>query len=159
MPKRACLTLISLLNFDSYFGWGALFDRSVFSVILYVLQTGEARAFYNLANIYQSKGKHMGRLTYNDSRDPNSGEFANEIKDVLLKAIFYYQETLKLVSSKDRAAEGRTYGNLGNTHYLLGDFESAIECHNQRLKIAKEYGDRAAERRAYSNLGIYSGPT
>ncbi len=95
----------------------------------------------------------MGRLTYNDNRDPNSNEFANEIKDVLLKAVFYYEETLKLVSSKDRAAEGRTYGNLGNTHYLLGDFESAIECHNQRLKIAKEYGDRAAERRAYSNLG------
>lgn len=115
--------------------------------------TGEARAFYNLANIYQSKGKHMGRLTYNDSRDPNNCEFANEIKEVLLKAVHYYNETLKLVSSKDRAAEGRTHGNLGNTHYLLGDFESAIECHNQRLKIAKEYGDRAAERRAYSNLG------
>ena len=95
----------------------------------------------------------MGRLTYNDNRDPNSSEFANEIKDVLLKAVYYYEATLKLVSSKDRAAEGRTYGNLGNTHYLLGDFESAIECHNQRLKIAKEYGDRAAERRAYSNLG------
>lgn len=120
---------------------------------LLVLKTGEARAFYNVANIYQSKGKHMGRLTYNDNRDPNSGEFANEIKEVLMKAVFYYKETLKLVSSKDRAAEGRTYGNLGNTHYLLGDFESAIDCHNQRLKIAKEYGDRAAERRAYSNLG------
>ena len=95
----------------------------------------------------------MGRLTYIDSRDPNNAEFANEIKEVLNKAVFYYEETLKLVSSKDRAAEGRTYGNLGNTHYLLGDFDSAIECHHQRLKIAKEYGDRAAERRAYSNLG------
>jgi hypothetical protein len=42
---------------------------------------------------------------------------------------------------------------LGNTYYLLGDFESAIECHGERLMIAKEYGDRAAERRAYSNLG------
>lgn len=115
--------------------------------------TGEARALYNLGNIYQSKGKHMGRLTYNDSRDPNNVEFANEIKEVLLKAIMYYRKTLQLVESKDRAAEGRTYGNLGNTYYFLGQFDSAIECHLQRLRIAKEYGDRPAERRAYSNLG------
>jgi tetratricopeptide (TPR) repeat protein len=95
----------------------------------------------------------MGRLAYHDERDPNNGEFSNEIKEVLMKAVYYYRETLKLVSTKDRAAEGRTYGNLGNTHYFLGDFEAAIECHQQRLKIAKEYGDKAAERRAYSNLG------
>ena len=41
----------------------------------------------------------MGRLTYNDNRDPNSGEFANEIKEVLMKAVFYYRETLKLVKN------------------------------------------------------------
>ncbi|CAF0777476.1 unnamed protein product [Brachionus calyciflorus] len=116
--------------------------------------SAEARALYNLANTYQAKGKFMGRLTYVDSsRDPNSGEFSNEIRDVLLKAVFYYNETLKLVANKERSAEGRTYGNLGNTYYLLGDFESAIQCHLERLKIAKEYGDKAAERRAYSNLG------
>ena len=80
----------------------------------------------------------------------NTGSGKNYI---LLSKFNLYRETLKLVSTKDRAAEGRTFGNLGNTYYLLGDFESAIECHNQRLKIAKEYGDRAAERRAYSNLG------
>ena len=50
-------------------------------------------------------------------------QYANEIKEVLMKAVFYYRETLKLVSTKDRAAEGRTFGNLGNTYYLLGDFE------------------------------------
>lgn len=113
--------------------------------------TGEARALYNLANIYQAKGKFMGRLTYNDN--PINEEFNGEIREVLNKSVFYYKETLKLVALKDRAAEGRTYGNLGNTYYFLGDFESAIECHNLRLKVSKEYGDKAAERRAYSNLG------
>uniref|UniRef100_A0A3B5BGD6 G-protein-signaling modulator 1-like n=1 Tax=Stegastes partitus TaxID=144197 RepID=A0A3B5BGD6_9TELE len=53
----------------------------------------------------------------------------------------------------DRAAQGRAYGNLGNTHYLLGNFVEAIKFHRQRLSIAKEFGDKAAERRAYSNLG------
>lgn len=44
-------------------------------------------------------------------------------------------------------------GNLGNTYYLLGDFQSAIEYHQERLRIAREFGDKAAERRANSNLG------
>jgi G-protein signaling modulator 2 len=91
----------------------------------------------------------MGKEQCN--KDPS--EFPNDVKDVLMKAVEYYRKTLDLVHNKDRAAEGRTLGNLGNTYYLLGDFESAINCHSERLKIAKEYGDKAAERRAYSNLG------
>ena len=54
---------------------------------------------------------------------------------------------------QDRAAQGRACGNLGNVHYLLGDFSKAIYYHEERLKIAKEFTDRSAERRAHSNLG------
>jgi len=54
---------------------------------------------------------------------------------------------------QDRAAQGRACGNLGNVHYLLGDFTKAIHFHEERLKIAREFGDRSAERRAHSNLG------
>ena len=62
--------------------------------------------------------------------------------------------------SGDRCAEGRACGNLGNVHYLLGDFEAAIGFHEKRLEIAKEYGDKNAQRRAYTNLGnahVFSG--
>ena len=31
----------------------------------------------------------------------------------------------------DRAAQGRAYGNLGNTHYLLGNFVEAIKFHQE----------------------------
>lgn len=31
----------------------------------------------------------------------------------------------------DKAAQGRTYGNLGNTYYLLGDFEAAVAAHEK----------------------------
>ena len=34
-----------------------------------------------------------------------------------------------------------------------GDFTKAIHFHEERLKIAREFGDRSAERRAQSNLG------
>ncbi|XP_034979109.1 G-protein-signaling modulator 2 isoform X5 [Zootoca vivipara] len=112
-------------------------------------KVGEARALYNLGNVYHSKGKSVACA---GTHDP--GEFPDDVKAALRKAADYYEENLTIVTELgDRAAQGRAYGNLGNTHYLLGNFRSAVTAHEQRLLIAKEFGDRAAERRAYSNLG------
>jgi len=35
----------------------------------------------------------------------------------------------------DRAAQGRAFGNLGNTHYLLGNFVEAIKFHRQVRRV------------------------
>ncbi|XP_064458363.1 G-protein-signaling modulator 1-like [Ornithodoros turicata] len=110
---------------------------------------GEARALYNLGNVYHAKGKHVARAS---QQDP--GELPPDVRDCLQRAIQCYEKNLQLmVSLDDRSAQGRAYGNLGNTHYLLGNFTKAVTYHQQRLKLAKEFGDRAAQRRAYSNLG------
>ncbi|KAM4640556.1 G-protein-signaling modulator 2 isoform 3-T4 [Discoglossus pictus] len=112
-------------------------------------KVGEARALYNLGNVYHSKGKS---LAVTGTRDP--GEFPEEVKTALQRAVDYYEANLAIVTDLgDRAAQGRAYGNLGNTHYLLGNFRKAVISHEQRLLIAREFGDRSAERRAYSNLG------
>nr|DBA18189.1 TPA: hypothetical protein GDO54_016467 [Pyxicephalus adspersus] len=112
-------------------------------------KVGEARALYNLGNVYHSKGKSLACI---GTRDP--GEFPEEVKMALQKAVDYYEANLIIVTELgDRAAQGRAYGNLGNTHYLLGNFRNAVMSHEQRLLIAREFGDRSAERRAYSNLG------
>ncbi|ETN64854.1 g-protein signaling modulator [Anopheles darlingi] len=106
----------------------------------------EGRALYNLGNVYHAKGKQLGQ------KDP--GDFSDEVKESLQKAVEYYQQNLTLMKQLgDRGAQGRACGNLGNTFYLLGNFETAIEHHQERLRIAREFGDKAAERRANSNLG------
>lgn len=44
----------------------------------------------------------------------------------------YFRANLAIVKELgDRAAQGRTYGNLGNTHYLLGNFRRAVASHEQ----------------------------
>ncbi|KAG8447508.1 hypothetical protein GDO86_014855 [Hymenochirus boettgeri] len=112
-------------------------------------RVGEARALYNAGNVFHARGK---QLCWSVPQIP--GDLSEEVKETLEKATEYYQTNLALVKELgDRAAQGRCYGNLGNTQYLLGNFSEAIAFHKERLSIAKEFGDKSAERRAYSNLG------
>ncbi|XP_053178080.1 G-protein-signaling modulator 2-like [Scomber japonicus] len=111
-------------------------------------KVGQARALYNFGNVYHAKGKGICW----SGAEP--GEFPEEARVALRNAAQYYEANLSLVKELgDRAAQGRTYGNLGNTYYLLGDFETAVAAHEKRLLIAKEFGDKSAERRAHCNLG------
>ncbi|XP_066515858.1 G-protein-signaling modulator 1b [Hoplias malabaricus] len=112
-------------------------------------KVGEARALYNIGNVFHAKGKQQ---LWGCSQDP--GDLPADVRDTLQRATAFYEMNLSLVKELgDRAAQGRAFGNLGNTHYLLGNFVEAIKFHRERLSIAKEFGDKAAERRAYSNLG------
>ncbi|KAK0153690.1 G-protein-signaling modulator 2 [Merluccius polli] len=111
-------------------------------------KVGQARALYNFGNVYHAKGKSVCW----SGAEP--GDFPEEVMTALRQAAEYYEANLAIVKEHgDRAAQGRTYGNLGNTQYLLGNFHNAVSSHEQRLLIAKEFGDRSAERRAYCNLG------
>ncbi|XP_077462991.1 G-protein-signaling modulator 2-like isoform X1 [Stigmatopora argus] len=111
-------------------------------------KVGQARALYNFGNVYHAKGKSICW----SGTEP--GEFPEEARIALRKASQYYEANLLLVKELgDHAAQGRTYGNLGNTYYLLGDFQNAVAAHEKRLLIAKEFGDKSAERRAHCNLG------
>lgn len=40
---------------------------------------------------------------------------------------------------EDRSAQGRACGNLGNTHYLLGNFNEAITYHEEVTEYYLSY--------------------
>ena len=54
----------------------------------------------------------------------------------------------------DKAGEGNSYGHLGCTYQVLGQFKTAIMYHQRHLEIAKEVGDKFGEGRSYCNLGV-----
>ncbi|XP_030228427.1 G-protein-signaling modulator 2 [Gadus morhua] len=111
-------------------------------------RVGQARALYNFGNVYHAKGKSICWIR------AEPGEFPEDARTALKKATQFYEANLSLVQEMgDGASQGRTYGNLGNTYYLLGDFEKAVSAHEKRLLIAKEFGDKSAERRGHCNLG------
>ena len=60
-------------------------SRTINIFILH-FQIGEARALYNLGNVYHAKGKHMGKCG-----DQDPGEFPQEVREALQKAADYYE--------------------------------------------------------------------
>ncbi len=55
---------------------------------------------------------------------------------------------------KDRGAEGSHLGNLGIGYRQLGEYNHAMECHEQQLAFAREVGDRPGEANALGSLGL-----
>ncbi|KAK0410080.1 hypothetical protein QR680_004931 [Steinernema hermaphroditum] len=109
-----------------------------------------ARALYNLATVYHSKGSQNNQPQLS-SHDQSSASVSRED---LRRAVELYKQNLDVVEQlHDLFSQGRTFGNLGNVYYLLGDFETAVFYHQKRLDIARQFCDRAAMRRAWSNLG------
>jgi hypothetical protein len=46
--------------------------------------------------------------------------------------MYVFRENLELMREmNERAAQGRACGNLGNTYYLLGNFQQAIHYHEE----------------------------
>uniref|UniRef100_A0A0R3RKI6 TPR_REGION domain-containing protein n=1 Tax=Elaeophora elaphi TaxID=1147741 RepID=A0A0R3RKI6_9BILA len=114
----------------------------------------EAGALYNVASVYHCRAKTI--IHSSEPLDKSGLLTASDMTATsqLQAAINCYLQNLHIVENmKDFVACGRTYGNIGNSYYMLGDYATAVYYHNKRLDIARQYGDRAAMRRAYTNLG------
>ena len=135
-----------------------------------------------IANAFEAEGQGPYRLTVQSTpaSEPNPLLSAAEValleaKQLLQSGIEHYQrsefrtalslweealsrfrlEALRTTLPQDsRRGEANALGNLGIAYYSLGDYERAIDFHQQSLDIAREIGDRLGEANALGNLGV-----
>ena len=48
----------------------------------------------------------------------------------------------------DKLQEAREIGNVGAVYLAMGDFDSAVDCHMEHLRIAKQLSNKVEEARA-----------
>jgi tetratricopeptide (TPR) repeat protein len=101
---------------------------------------------------------HRYQLTDYD----NAFDILRPIEDFLTRGGYYQilaDYYLQLVTVYQQQ-EDQTHWNyaasltsLGNVYYSLGEYQKAIEFHQQSLAIKREIGDRGGEGNSYNNLG------
>ena len=101
---------------------------------------------------------HLYQLTDYD----NAFDILRAIEDFLTRGGYYQilaDYYLQLVTVYQQQ-EDQTHWNyaasltsLGNVYYSLGEYQKAIEFHQQSLAITREIGDRGGEGNSYNNLG------
>ncbi len=55
---------------------------------------------------------------------------------------------------EDRSEFANSLNNLGNAYHSLGEYQRAIDYHQQSLAIAQQLGDRSGEGASLGNLGL-----
>ncbi|MEM9245194.1 MAG: CHAT domain-containing tetratricopeptide repeat protein [Cyanobacteria bacterium P01_F01_bin.153] len=69
-------------------------------------------------------------------------------------ALQSWQAALELYRTLgDRQGEAGSLGNLGNAHFVLGQYDRAIDFHNQAFTITRETGDLVGQANALGNIG------
>jgi tetratricopeptide (TPR) repeat protein len=68
----------------------------------------------------------------------------------------YYLELVTVYQQQEEQTNwnyAASLTSLGNVYYSLGEYQKAIEFHQQSLAIKREIGDRGGEATSYNNLG------
>lgn len=54
----------------------------------------------------------------------------------------------------DRLQEAREIGNVGAVYLAMGDFDSAVDCHTQHLRLARRLGNQVGDIKDFINYGV-----
>ena len=77
------------------------------------------------------------------------GGYYQTLADYYLELVTVYQQQEEQTNWNYAAS----LTSLGNVYYSLGEYQKAIEFHQQSLAITREIGDRGGEAKSYNNLG------
>lgn len=50
----------------------------------------------------------------------------------------------------DRLQEAREIGNVGAVYLAMGEFDSAVDCHTQHLRLARRLGDQVRKHKNHN---------
>jgi tetratricopeptide (TPR) repeat protein len=128
--------------------------------IAYYLSTIKTKRWQTLKDVteYLEIFYHWSQLKVYDS----AFDILHAIDDFLTRRGYYqtladYYLELVTVYQQQEEQTNRKYTasltSLGNAYYFLGEYQKAIEFHQQSLAIKREIGDRGGEGKSYGNLG------
>jgi len=118
---------------------------------LFDLERGNIQAGQAWAADHAAEDKDMTELC---SGYPDRGAYILDLRQHPVEQIRWRESALAAARRmKDRAAEGRHLGNLGNPYVSLGETRRAIEYYENSLAIARELGNRQCEGEALGSLG------
>ncbi|MBC1197201.1 tetratricopeptide repeat protein [Microcystis aeruginosa BLCCF158] len=129
--------------------------------IAYYLSTIKTKPWQTLKEVteYLEIFYHWSQLKVYDS----AFDILRAIEDFLTRRGYYQTQAdyyLELVTVYQQQEEQTNWKytasltSLGNAYTFLGEYQKAIEFHQQSLAIKREIGDRGGEAKSYDNLGI-----
>uniref|UniRef100_UPI001C12AD5C tetratricopeptide repeat protein n=1 Tax=Microcystis aeruginosa TaxID=1126 RepID=UPI001C12AD5C len=129
--------------------------------IAYYLSTIKTKRWQTLKDVteYLEIFYHWSQLKVYDS----AFDILHAIDDFLTRRGYYqtladYYLELVTVYQQQQEQTNWNYAaslsSLGNAYYFLGEYQKAIEFHQQSLAIKREIRDRGGEANSYGNLGI-----
>lgn len=70
-------------------------------------------------------------------------------------ALASHKQCVQLVKQMgDRLQEAREIGNVGAVYLAMGEFESAVDCHTQHLRLARRLGNQVCCDQVYGPYGV-----
>jgi tetratricopeptide (TPR) repeat protein len=148
--RHARLYLRVLSRVDDFYRKGG--NSMVSGLALFDIEWGNIQAGQAWAETNSPQGRAAAKLC---SGYPDSGTYILHMRQHPREQIRWNEAALAAARQlKDRAAEGRHFGNLGDANYSLGRYRRAIRCHAEHLVIAREVCDRWGEGVSLNGLGI-----
>ena len=155
------------------------FDNTNAALVIELPAAGHYRV---IANAYQATTQGLYRLTIQPTPANQPNPLLNPVEMTLLEAnqklqagiehfkrsefrialvlweeslTFFLADEVRTTFFQDsRQGEAASLGNLGLAYYSLGEYDRAIEFHQQSLNINQEIGNRQGEAQSLGNLGI-----
>lgn len=101
---------------------------------------GAAMALTSLGHVYTAIGDYQNALATH-KQCVQLVKQLGKFKEHIIYVICHYKCYFFGTNLGDRLQEAREIGNVGAVYLAMGEFDSAVDCHTQHLRLAKRLGN------------------